>query len=79
MLYIDDLPGYSDSSKDYDFRYENLKAGAGFRVTGDKPIIKLAYWSSTTTVCAEPYIKVEVQPGEEITWELKYEFYQLKN
>ncbi|MGV3559241.1 hypothetical protein [Larkinella arboricola] len=71
------LTGFGDSAKDYDFRVENRKTGAGVRVVGDKPIVQLAFWSIPTTVCPEPYIQVKAEPGQTFRWTISYEFYQL--
>jgi hypothetical protein len=69
------LTGYGTSSSDYDLRIENMKTGAGVRIIGDKPIVKFIYWSAAATLCPEPYIKIKVDPGEEMTWNIRYEFY----
>lgn len=69
------LHGYGDSLKDYDIRLENRIKGVGVRITGDKPLSKLAYWGSVHTLCAEPFIHLSVAPGETVTWTLRYEFY----
>ena len=69
------LTGYGTSSDDSDLRIENIKTGAGVRIVGDKPIVKFVYWSAAATLCPEPYIKVKVNPGEEMSWTIRYEFY----
>ena len=70
-----EIQGHSNSVKDYDFRIENVKTGAGVRITGDRPISKIIYWSSATTQCPEPYIDIDVQPGKTFTWTITYDFY----
>ena len=72
---FDDLQGHSKSVKDYDFRIENRISGAGVRITCDRPLHKLVYWSSTTTQCPEPYLSINIQPGESFTWTITYDFY----
>src|SRR5258708_1002258 len=71
------LVGYGASAKDYDFRVENRKTGAGLRQVGDRPMSKLAFWSIRTTVCPEAFIDVKVEPGSEMNWQTSYEFYTL--
>jgi hypothetical protein len=71
------LEGFSSSPNDYDIRIENRITGAGIRITCDQPLLKLAFWACSTTACPEPYIKIKVEPGKEITWTIKYEFYTL--
>lgn len=71
------LRGFGDSAKDYDIRVENKKLGAGFRVTGDRPLSNLAVWSIRTVNAVEPYISMAIEPGKDFTWNLNYEYYTL--
>jgi hypothetical protein len=72
-----ELEGFGSTAKDYDFRIEHRKAGAGVRITGDQPIVKLIYWSIRTTLCPEPYIRMKIAPGQTYKWKIGYEFYTL--
>ena len=72
---IEEVLGHGKSVRDYDFRIENLKTGAGVHITGNRPISKVVFWSNSRTSCPEPYIDLNVEPGEEFTWEITYEFY----
>src|SRR5439155_22857076 len=71
------VEGFGATPKDYDIRLENRKAGMGVRITGDRPIVKLVYWSIRTTFCPEPYIDMRIEPGAESKWKITYEFYTL--
>jgi hypothetical protein len=73
-----EVEGFGGTERDYDIRLENRKAGAGVRITGDRPIAKLVYWSIRTTFCPEPYIDLRIEPGSEATWKINYEFYSLE-
>jgi hypothetical protein len=68
------LTGYADRSSDYDIVVENRKTGAKVRQTSDRPMSRLYFWSIRTTVCPEAYIHVHVEPGQEQTWRIRYEF-----
>ncbi|HMG91194.1 MAG TPA: hypothetical protein VK589_14110 [Chryseolinea sp.] len=72
---VSPLTGYGANPSDYDLRVENTKTGTGVRIRGDKPLVKFVYWSAPATVCPEPYIHVKVEPGKEMTWSIRYEFY----
>ena len=72
-----EIGGFGDTARDYDFSLENRKAGTGVRITGDRPLAKLVYWSIRTTFCPEPYINLSVEPGKETKWTIGYEFYTL--
>ncbi|WP_332369129.1 hypothetical protein [Spirosoma telluris] len=69
------LTGFGDTMKDYDIRIENQKTGAGVRITCDRPIVQLAYWSMPAAVCPEPYIQLKAEPGKEFTWKIQYDYY----
>ncbi len=69
------LQGFSSSPKDYDFRIENPKTGAGVRITSDQPLLKIVYWACSTTSCPEPYISINAAPGQEVKWKIFYDFY----
>jgi hypothetical protein len=72
-----EVEGFGPTAKDYDFRIENRKTGAGVHITGDKPLMKVYFWSALLTVCPEPYIDVSVEPGKESSWKINYQFYQV--
>jgi hypothetical protein len=71
------LTGFSSSVKDNDIRVENAKAGAGVREIGNRPLVRLNFWSIRTTVCPEAYIHIKIAPGQEFKWKIRYLFYEL--
>jgi len=71
------MTGFADSPADYDIRVENGKAGIGVRQTSDRPPARIYFWSIRSTVCPEAYIDLKVEPGQETTWRINYEFYTL--
>ncbi len=71
------LEGFGPTAKDYQFSVESRNAGAGVRVTGDRPIVKLNFWTRKETLCPEPYVQLRILPGKTERWELRYEFYTL--
>jgi hypothetical protein len=73
-----EIEGFGATAKDFDFRVENRKTGAGVRQTGDRPISKIVFWSAGITVCPEAYVDLQVEPGKEASWRITYEFYQAK-
>jgi hypothetical protein len=71
------MQGFSTDIKDTEIIIENRKAGAGMRITGDRPLIRSILWSVRTVLAVEPYISIEIQPGGEFTWKNIYEYYTL--
>ena len=71
-----EIEGFGKTAKDYDFRMENRKTGAGVHITGDKPLMKVYFWTHEKTSCPEPYIDVSADPGKESSWTTTYAFYK---
>ena len=77
-VFCSSLEGFSHSAKDYEITIENQNTGAGVRISCDQPLLKLAFWCCSTTLCPEPYIKIKADPDKEFTWAIRYEFYTMK-
>ena len=69
------IQGFGDTAKDYDIRFENRKAGAGMRVTSDRPMERAMLWSVRSVIAVEPYINISIRPGGEQSWTYTYDFY----
>lgn len=78
-VYYTAIKGYGENAKDYDIKVENKNTGAGARITCDKPLSKLVFWSASTTICPEPYIHIKVNPGESFNWKISYHFYSIRS
>lgn len=74
-IFVNPVKGFGNDRKDYNFTIENMKTGAGVKITGDQPINKLVFWASPRTVCPEPFIRVKVEPGKTFKWEISYDFF----
>ena len=75
QVYSSGLQGFKTVPEDYTIIIENLKTGAGVKITSDAVLEKLVYWACPTTACPEPYIKLSVAPGKEIKWKYNYDFF----
>jgi len=75
--FCENITGFDTTANDYMIKIKNNKTGAGVIITCDKPLQELAFWSCSTTLCPEPYINIKVDPGEEFSWKICYEFYTL--
>jgi len=69
--------GFSDADKDTEIIIENKKVGAGMRITGDRPLINEILWSVRTVLAIEPYISINIKPGDEFTWRNIFEYYTI--
>jgi hypothetical protein len=83
LIFLKDLDRKNVSFKDltngdgadYNLKVENHHTGAGVKITADRRISKLVFWSASKTVCPEPYINIKVEPGKTFTWNITYEYY----
>lgn len=62
------IQGYGSAEKDHHIIVTNQKTGAGIRYKVDKPLSRLAFWATTTTLCPENFIDISINPGEEDKW-----------
>jgi len=75
---MSEFTGFGKEPKDYQFRVENRKSGAGVKITGDKPLTKVIFWSIRSVLSPEPYISMSIKPGETFSWTINYDFYELE-
>jgi len=70
-----ELTGSQVDVKDYDFKVENLKTGAGVHFTSDQALEKVNFWAISTVAAVEPYIHLKIEPGKTARWTVRYDFY----
>ncbi len=71
------IQGFKDNAADTEIVIENKKVGAGLRVVGDRPLVRDLLWSIRTVLAIEPYVAVDVQPGNEFTWQNTINYYTI--
>lgn len=49
-------------------------SGVQLSVQGDAPFEKVNVWGTVRTICAEPFIRIRLKPGESKTWSVRYTF-----
>jgi hypothetical protein len=72
------IEGFGSSPSDYDIRTEDRKAGAGVRIRGDRPLVRLSVWSIRSVMAVEPFIEIAVEPGKEFHWKYTYDYYSVE-
>ena len=68
------LTGFGNTAADYDFFIEDNVNGGEVRVQGDQPITRLNIFSIDRVQSVEPYIAIDLNPGEEKRWSYTYTF-----
>lgn len=69
------IQGFGDTAKDSEIIIENKQVGAGMRITGDRPLIREFLWSIRRVLAVEPYIAIDIEPGDTFAWENRIEYY----
>jgi hypothetical protein len=69
------IQGFGTGAKDYDVRVENVRTGAGFRVTSDRPMANLSLWSIRSVISMEPFVDVSTAPGATTEWTYTYTYF----
>ena len=76
--YQTSFTGFGADLKDNDIRIENTKTGAGVHIKGDRPMTRFGYWWIRTVIAPEPYIDLNIGPGQQFTWTYTYDYYTSK-
>ncbi|MCK5442442.1 MAG: hypothetical protein KAJ23_11165 [Maribacter sp.] len=76
-VYMGDITGFDENENGYKIWVENRISGAGVKISCDRPLSRMVFWSAQKTVCPEPYIHLRVAPNETAKWTIKYEFYSI--
>jgi hypothetical protein len=71
------LQGFGSNVSDHEIVIENRKAGAGMRISGDRPLARNQLWSIRTVLAVEPYVAIDIPAGGEFTWKQMVEYYTL--
>ncbi len=56
---------------------ENYEEGVGIKETGNFKTNKINVWGNIHVVSPELFISINIEPGKSMTWERKYEIFQL--
>lgn len=70
-----DLTGFGASASDNDFRITNTKTGYGVRLRANQPMTRLLWWSVPSTMGIEPYMAVNLKPGQTQRWTHTFDYY----
>jgi hypothetical protein len=68
------VTGFGASAGDHEFTIENSRTGAAVRVRGDRPLSRFGFYAAPLAVCPEPFVQLDLQPGQEARWKTEYMF-----
>jgi hypothetical protein len=73
------IDGFGPTAADYDFTVTNTATGFGQRIRADQPIVKINSWTIGATLGWEPYIAINLKPGETKRWTYTYDYFGPKD
>jgi hypothetical protein len=56
------------------FEFHHQPSQVRVRVHNSEPYAKFNVWGVKTTICPEPYARIEVKPGQDLLWNISYAF-----
>lgn len=68
------ITGFGPTALDYEFRVTDTATGAGVHVVGDQPLTRINIFSIDKVQSVEPYIAIDLEPGQEKHWSYRYSF-----
>lgn len=69
------ITGFGSAVSDYDFVVQNTATGFGQRIRADQPLARINFWSIATNTSWEPYITIDLKPGESKRWTYTYDYF----
>jgi hypothetical protein len=67
-----ELFGYGTGAGDHGFTVFNREAGTGVQVKVDKPVYRMTFWATNSTLCPENYLSLTLEPGSSESWQSAY-------
>ena len=67
------LDGFANSS-DSQIRVVNRRTGGQMTITTDQPLVRLVFYSSRGVLAPEPFVKLDLAPGQTKIWKTTYRF-----
>ncbi|QJW97507.1 aldose 1-epimerase [Frigoriglobus tundricola] len=68
------LTGFDAKEKKPWFEMRHAPSGVRVKVECDYPLAKFNVWGIKPTICPEPYLAIDLKPGEEVKWSVTYTF-----
>jgi hypothetical protein len=68
------LGGFRDRAADYGATIEHRQSGAALEFHADQPPARYNLWATRTALCPEPYLELNLKPGQERRWQTSYQF-----
>lgn len=74
-VFMGDLHAASGMVEPIDFKVRDLGSGLGVRVSCPLHFTHIVFWSNDRVACIEPYILLDIAPGQSAEWTLTYRLF----
>ena len=74
-VFMGDLHAARGMVEPIDFKVRDLGSGLGVRVSCPLPFTHIVFWSNDRVACIEPYILLDIAPGQSAEWTLTYRLF----
>lgn len=74
-VFMGDLHAARGMVEPIDFTLRDLGSGLGVRVSCPLPFTHIVFWSNDRVACIEPYILLDIAPGQSAEWTLTYRLF----
>lgn len=76
-MFATGITGFESRSKDNEIRINDAEAGVGMRIRANRPLSKEELWSIRSVLAMEPYIHLNIRPGQTFHWRYHYQYERL--
>ncbi|RJP23576.1 MAG: hypothetical protein C4527_20015 [Candidatus Omnitrophota bacterium] len=73
-----ELEGWKSISEHNLVTITNIKSKAGIRIEGNRAPIKFNFYAARLAACPEPFIAIQIAPGNTFEWENRYTLFVLE-
>ena len=74
-VFMGDLHAASGIVEPIEFTLRDLGSGLGVRVSCPLPFTHIVFWSNDRVACIEPYILLDIAPGQSAEWTMTYRLF----
>ena len=74
-VFMGDMHAARGRVEPIDFTLRDLGSGLGVRVSCPLPFTHIVFWSNDRVACIEPYILLDIAPGQSAEWTLTYRLF----
>lgn len=67
------LRGFGDTPAANAVTVRHRPSGFAVRMTGDRPVARYHFWAAPGAACPEPFVALDLAPGQAATWQHRYE------